>query len=391
MRPSITSRPGLHVSAFYFALFSAAGAHVSFWPVWARDWGLSAAEVGVFAAWMMLARITGGLVGPIIADRRQNPKALMLLSGLACSAIFALHPWIGTRAVLLVASMAGMGLYAAMLPVGEALSNVAARDRGFPYAQARSFGPMGFLVASLTVGSLIGLLGPNLVVWWIAAAILAAAILGWRHPGGRLDSPPDRPTRAEFRALFTARAFVLFALSTAAIRAGQGVLNTYGTLHWQTLGLSDSLIGALWAFALVAEIAFMFLLGPRLLRLLGPVGMIMFAGVASMLRWAAMSLDPTGVALWLLQALHAASFGAGQLGMMRYIELAFPQRLAATAFGAAFGPVGGALMLVVTALAAWVYPAWGGGTYLIGAAFSALGLLLALGLARTMKDLPASR
>ena len=43
------AKPGwTHTSAYYGFLFLALGAHLPFWPLWLSDWGLSAAEIGLY-------------------------------------------------------------------------------------------------------------------------------------------------------------------------------------------------------------------------------------------------------------------------------------------------------------------------------------------------------
>ena len=65
-----------------------------------------------------------------------------------------------------------------------------------------------------------------------------------------------------------------------------------------------------------------------------------------------------------------------------FITRAVPDRYNAAAQGAAGAMAAGGVMALQMALAARLYPALGGATYALGAASSALALLLALALAR---------
>ena len=86
--------------------------------------------------------------------------------------------------------------------------------------------------------------------------------------------------------------------------------------------------------------------------------------------------------LWVLQASHALTFAAGHLGAVAFIAAAAPERLAGSAQGVFGAVAGGLAMAGATALAAVVYPTFGGGAYWIACGMSLAGLIAARGLAR---------
>ncbi len=321
----------------------------------------------------MIPRIVFGLPGPALADRWQVRRLLLAAMGLLCAAIFAAHFRIGSQALLLAGTLLSLGLLSAMLPIGEALGVAAARSDGFPYSHARAIGSAGFLAASLTVGVLIGPFGVNTILWWVIAALLVTAYLGFTHPGGGKVRATNPPGWFEIRRLFANPVFLIFALSTATIQASHAVLNVYGTIHWKSLGFAESTIGVLWSAGLIAEISVMILAGPTLLRRLGPIGAIILSGTGTILRWSLMLTDPVGPTLWLAQAMHALTFAAGHPGMMKFIEIAIPDRFGATAQGMTAGPAGGVMMGIAMGLAALLYPALAGWSFALGVVFAAVG------------------
>lgn len=377
-RPVLLGGAGLLTSAFYVAMFSGTGAHLPFWPLWFSDWGLSAAEIGFYGSFGMAARVAGGLIGPALADRFQARRAFLAWLSLALALTFAAHAVLDARAALFAATMVSMGLLSSIMPLGETLGLTAAKRHGFAYARARGIGSIGFLAANLAVGALIPVFGVRVVLWWVSGAFLLAGLLAFSHPGADQGATDNPPRLADLRRLFFDPVFVLFAFGVAILQGSHAVYYVFGSLHWRALGLSEGEIGVLWAISLVGEILFMIFLGPATVRKLGPIGTAVLAGLACCLRWLILMFDPAGPVLWFVQPLHALTFGAAHLGMMRFIELAVPHRLSATAQGMAAGPTGGIIMGAGMGFAALAYPAWQGRSYVLGLAFAIAGLVLCL-------------
>ena len=212
----------------------------------------------------------------------------------------------------------------------------------------------------------------------IIGCFLASAAAGYTHPGGGKARAAHRPSAREFRLLAAAPMFLLFVGAIGFAQSSHAVYYVYSSVRWRDLGVSDAEIGALWAFGVAVEVGLMAFWGAALLRRLGPAGAVALSAAAGALRWTAMAFDPVGGALWALQGLHALSFAAGHLGAIGFIQAAAPERMAAAAQGI-YGAAGqGLLVAAAMALSALLYPVIGGMTYLLAAAMSATGLVLAL-------------
>jgi PPP family 3-phenylpropionic acid transporter len=381
-RPAVLGPAGLRTAAFYAAVFGALGVHLPFWPLWLTDRGLSPAEIGVFGAVGMAARVVAGFVLPALADRWDARRHMLLALGLLGLVATLAHLIAPDLVWLMVATLALAAAFAGLVPVGDALGSAAARVHGFGYAEVRSAGSASFLLVSLAMGAAIGAVGPGAAPWVLAGFMALSAWTGLTHPGGGRAKAVRRPTMAEIRTLAAAPVFVLFIIAIGLAQSSHGVYYAYGSVHWRALGLSDAWIGALWAFGVAVEVLLMAVYGGALIRRFGAAGAIALSGAAGLLRWTAMAFDPTGIALWALQALHALSFAAGHLGAIAFIAAAAPERLAAAAQGIFGAVAGGALTAASMALAAAVYPWAGGGTYALAAVMSGGGLVFALILAR---------
>lgn len=383
VRPRILSRPGLHTTGFYVALFLATGVHLPFWPLWLSDWGLSPSEIGVYTAIGIAVRVVAGVVIPAIADRLDARRWVLAACAAGGAALFLGHLGISTRPMLLAATIGTGVAFAGITPISEALGLAAARAWNFPYAQSRGIGSSGYLAANVAAGVLIGWTGTWVALWWIVVCLLATAVLAAGHPGGgQVRSTALPPRMSEMGRLMVNGTFVLFIGAVAFLQGSHAVLYSLATVHWRDLGISDADIGLLWAVSVAAEILFMVLLGTVVIERFGAVMTMALASLAGVVRWGVMMLDPVGFWLWPIQALHCLSFGAGHLGAMAFISMAVPDRYAAAAQGASATMAAGAVMALGMVIGAWLYPSLGGQTYGIGLAFSAIGLGLCVALGR---------
>jgi MFS transporter, PPP family, 3-phenylpropionic acid transporter len=378
--PPILARAGLHTTAFYFAVFAATGVHLPFWPLWLRDWGLTAAEVGLYTAVGVAVRVVAGMAIPALADRLDRWRLTVVACAVACTLLFLAHLAVDTRPLLLLVTVAAGTAFAGIGPVGEALGVAAARLHAFPYA--RGLGSVGFLAANLVVGALMARIGTGIALWWIVVCLLGVAALGLHHPGGGGVRDRAPPGFREIGRLIGLPAFAIFMVAVAFLQASHATYYALGSLHWRALALGEARIGALWGFSVGVEVLLMVAGGAWLMGRVGAVGSLALSGVGGLVRWGAMMADPTGSALWPLQALHALTFAAGHLGAMAFIARAVPPRYGAAAQGAAGAMAGGLVLALGMALAAAVYPQLGGRSYGIGLGFSLIGLGFTVWLAR---------
>ncbi len=381
-RPAILRPAGLHTSGLYVALFMATGVHMPFWPLWLADWGLTPEAVGLYTALGMAVRVVAGIGIPALADRLDARRHTVVVCALATMVLFLLHLGITQRGLLLVATLAVGATMAGLGPLAEALGVSASRAEGFPYAQARGIGSLGFLGSNLAVGALIGWTGSWIALWWIVGCMALLAFLAPGHPGGGRVVGRIPPRMAEIGRLVMNPVFAIFMAAVACLQASHAVMYAYGSVHWRDLGVSEPTIGALWAMSVAAEILFMLTIGTAAVARLGAVGAMVLCGVGGVVRWGAMMTDPTGLWLWPLQGLHVLTFAIGHLGAIAFISRAVPDRYAAAAQGATGAMAVGGVMALWMILASLVYPVLGGWTYGIGAVSSALGIAVCLWLAR---------
>lgn len=359
MSAAFTTRAGFLTSSFYAIIFLGLGAQLPFWPIWLSDWGLTEAEIGWMLGLSILARVAGSTLLPAIADRYAIRRLMLAVAGAGTGVIFLAHLGVATKPGLLVLTLAAAFVSAPLIPLGEALGLRAAGWGPFPYAHARAVGSVAFLAVVLATGALLDRFGSNVILYAVTLCAFGAALLGPLHPGGGAPpelgaegaATPDKAGRREAYQLLRNPVFLTFAISIALGHAAHAVFYAYSALHWREAGLSQGIIGALWATGVLAEILLMLGPGRRWVAHLGPARAMAIAALASVLRWGLMMQEPTGAILWFCQALHALTFALALLGSMAFLAAALPPRLAGTAQGLANGLLGGLSVALVTLVA----------------------------------------
>src|SRR5690606_4932927 len=78
-------------------------------------------------------------------------------------------------------------------------------------------------------------------------------------------------------------AFVYFVTGAGLVNSSHGLIYGFGSIYWSSLGLDGTTVGALWAWAVVAEVG-MFALFTRLFSRTTPSMLLVFAGIAGIVR-----------------------------------------------------------------------------------------------------------
>ena len=372
----------MRLSGFYAASFLVTGIQLPFWPIWLASRGFGAQEIGtLFAAAIWVKVLVTPAIGAL-ADRSGRRRAVMgALAAIAVAGYAALWPEAGFWP-LLTLNIVALTAQSALMPLGDTVTLAVARADGLDYGRIRVWGSVSFILASLASGTVLTATSGAAVLPLVlgASALVLLACLLMPSPG-RAESRASR--RSGMRLVAGDSKFWIFIATASALQASHQVYYGFGTLYWRSLGISETVIGWLWAAGVVAEIV-LFWQGARLLRRLGPVGLMGLGGVAGVVRWSL-----AGVVTWLpgiaaLQLLHALTFGASHLGAMHFLSRAVPPPAAAAAqslYAAVSAGLGSGLVML---MAGMLYAHYGGLAYLFMAPLSAAGLIGAIRLRRAL-------
>ena len=247
--------------------------------------------------------------------------------------------------------------------------------RGRAYGPVRLWGSAAFILANLAAGLAAGLIAPTSYVWLILAAWVLAgtASLALRplQPAGAPE--PRRSPRP--RRLLATPGVLPVAIGASLIQASHAVYYGFSSLAWSGKGLSGTVIGALWALGVAAEIV-LFALSARL-PALSPRALLILGATGAVVRWTGMALDPPLALLVPLQCLHALSFGASLLGAVQFLSRVAPDGQAATAQGD-FSTLQGIVTAAATGVSGLLYGSFGALAYAAMAAGAAVGGIVIL-------------
>jgi len=206
-------------------------------------------------------------------------------------------------------------------PIIDAATVRMTRRNGTDFGAVRAWGTVGYVVGA-------GFFGLLITTWGSAAFVPLYLLMCFLRAGlslllPRFRAPGHITTLAE--AVPTAKLrdslkpwFVLPLVAFALVNSSHALLGGFAALIWYENGVPDYYIGPLLAISAAAEAVMMFLwrrFGGRV----SARNMILASCLASVLRFSVMAFNPPIALLFLLQILHAITFGVGYFGIVHFI------------------------------------------------------------------------
>jgi len=359
-------------AAFYAAIFAAVGIFIPFWPLWLGGKGLSASEIATLlaaASWIKILS-TPGIAQ--VSDRSGRPKATMIAIALLSVIAFALLTGASGFWSILTISLVATAAMHALPPLGDSQTLAAVYAQGLDYGRIRLWGSLGFIAAAAAAGPLVEAFGvgsflPMLLCLLILTFCSVIALPNTSEAGpaetGPAESSPAEtnaaessrkpPVKGDWRSLLQPR-FLIFLLCASLLQAGHAAYYAFATIHWQKAGLSESVIGLLWAEGVAAEVL-LFAVSTRITGRLRPSVLLLIGGFCGVVRWLVIGETTWLPALTAVQLLHAGTFGATHLGAMHFIARRAPKGAAATAQSLYAAISGGLVMGLALVLAGRLY------------------------------------
>lgn len=380
----------VRVSSFYGALFVIYGMHVPFTPLWLDYRDLSPQQISMIMAAPLFLRIFATPALALHADRRHAHRATMVALA-----------WVGLAAVCLLTQSTGFWPIAilvtvlvicnsSLMPLAETLAVRGVRAGHLDYGRVRLWGSLTFILASFCGGFVVDAAGAGAGMWLVAlgcALTLAAAHLLPRlaeRENDKSASFAHTPIwqAKEPRVLLASTPFLLFLIAAGGSQSAHATMLNYGTLIWQGQGINATLCGALWAIAVLAEVA-LFAGAGRLMTRFGAANLLIVASALSLVRWILMAFDPPLALLVPLQTLHAITYAGSHIGAICFISQAVPPAMQGSAQALYATISSGVAMGGATLLAGWLRAGHGSGAaYLAMAGIAIMALVAALALRR---------
>jgi PPP family 3-phenylpropionic acid transporter len=346
------SRGQVVFSGFFFAYFCCFGLVLPFLPYWMVSRGLDAQEAALILSSAFVSKVFFGLGVGILADVTGHKKRWILLLSVFTFLGFAVFVQIETFWPMLMVWFVVGALQTSHVPMVDGLAIASARLGKLNYSKARLWGSVAFIASSTLSGLYIAAYSieayPQLLLVLGAVVIVFAISL----PDIR---PQTKTTRKlAFLELFKLPGFAAVVTVSALIQASHGALYGIGTLHWLEAGISESIIGLLWAQGVAAEVV-LFAIGLWLLKKVGVKGLLWMAVIGGTIRWVLLGWSTDVGLLFTVQILHAFTFAATHLAMTQYITQKVPDQLTASAQTLYDALALGALMGISMTLAGGLY------------------------------------
>lgn len=367
------------IALFYAAIFLFIGVHLPFWPVWLTEHGVAAAEIGILLSVSTWIRAFAPPLIAQIADRTGKPKRLIVLLLAATLGIYALFSLAHGFWPLLAISVLGALTFGAVLPLSENLAMRASHEHGFDYGRVRLWGSVTFIVGATFGGRLLVGRETDFILTMMLAALGLSLMASLTLPS--LAPAKSQSACLPIAHLLSRRVFIVFLLAAGLTQASHAAYYGFATLHWRAAGISNDVIGALWAEGVIAEVA-LFAFSGAIARKFGPIRLLALGVAAGLIRWCVLGLTTEIWALVAVQGLHALTFAATHLAAMHFLLRAVPASYSSTAQGLYSGLGTGAMMGLAMIASGALYGAFGGAAFLSMAMLSLAGGAAAIALAR---------
>ncbi|MDR6632774.1 PPP family 3-phenylpropionic acid transporter [Phyllobacterium sp. 1468] len=373
----------LRVALAYFAIFTSSGMHLPYFPLWLEYRALTPTQISIVLSMPLFVRVIAAPLVSMLADR-SNDRAHILTMATILAVIVAAFYFVpfGFIGILIVSLMLAPP-WTSQVPLADTIALSGVRRFGADFAKMRVWGSISFLLTSFVGGVFIQQVGEHIIPWALLATLVAACGMSFIVPRigkPRRLSPLSDVDIADAGRALRRPAFVTFLIATGITQASHAYGYSFSAIYWKSIGIEETMIGALWSISVVAEVI-MFTFFRRLFGRLHPAKVLIIGSAAAMFRWAVFPLIAPaglGVAGFLaVQSLHAFSFALSFLGMQKMIALTIPEERGGTAQGLSTFFIGTSLA-IATMASGPLYSASGIYGFYVMVVLAACGLALAI-------------
>ncbi len=317
--------PYWRLSGFYFFYFGALGALLPYWSLYLKELSFSAQEIGELVAILAATKIIAPNLWGWLADHTGRGLSIVrfatLLSAISFAGVFFGSSFWWLAAVTFLYSF----FWNAALPQFEATTmNHLGEGTGL-YSNIRLWGSVGFILSVVLLGPLLqshgaSLLLPVLLVLFTAIWLSSLMVPDSSTQDAHLEIPSLKKVllRPEVLGLL---------VSTFLLQVSHGAYYTFYSIYLEGYGYDRGVIGLLWGFGVVVEVAVFMRMG-RLIERFGERRLLIASMLLAGLRWLLIALFPQQIGIMTLaQAIHAATYGVAHAAAIHLIHRHFRGRL----------------------------------------------------------------
>jgi PPP family 3-phenylpropionic acid transporter len=323
--------PFAALSASYFA-------HIGFFnpylPLWLKELGFSILAISLLTSVQAATRLFAPYGWGALSDHT-GERVKLLRYATSVALVSSLGLWLDFDARYgvwwLTAVLLVMFTHtSSMMPMSEAaMAHVISRGGAFDarrYGRVRLWGSLGFLVTVFAAGSWFEVFGMKHFPAWTFLSLLAVTVSVWLLPDLKEAVSPHEEKIPVWPILRERAVLWFFASAFFHVLAHIGIY-VFFSLYLDAMGYSKTMIGVLWAFSVMVEIAWFYTQG-RWLPKLSLTGWLIVCSAAMALRMGLTAAFAGMLAVLLFaQALHALTFATHHTVCIALLSQHFPGRL----------------------------------------------------------------
>ncbi len=374
---------------YFLFIFAALGMLIAFMPLYYDQLGFSGVQISTL---MIIGSAALILFAPrygLLYDRANNKRLVLMVSMVIMALTLSTITWIKLFVPILFFWVIFKIVSGPFFSTSENVSYaVAAKstDKGSSsFGAIRLWGSIGYSIAAVVAGWLYQKFGITVNTIFFLALTGLSIITLLLMPESVFEEETEEDDHQEklglsavLKLIVSHRFLWLMALALAISDPTQDGVRSFEPIYMQSLGLGAVFVGLSNSLSAIGEVPFM-MYADRVIRKFGIrqiiIAVILFDLVRRLLVW----FFPSGPMVFITAVITSASFTFRLVGTLTLINITLPKRVTSTANAFIYVTMFGIAYMISNAISGFVYDRFGNqDVYLVGAAFCAVSLLLAL-------------
>lgn len=372
------------MSLLYTASFAVAGPFVQFYTMFLDSRGLSTEDIGYAMGLFAFSKIFSVIITASIVSKSHKPHLFLVGACLTAGFIMLMIDILHLSGQILIPMTFLFSLvWSINVPLTEGFAvRLCHLQPSLNYGRMRLFGSLSFILSGLLAGMLIDNYSITVLLDFIVIATILTALSGLLLPDfytlerqKHIADTTQPPSQNVIKTVLCHRPLMTIIMGTSIMHAGHAVLMQYSAIAWQAQGYTGKMIASFVAVGVIAEII-IFWFNQPLDKKIQIYHYFIIAGLASVIRWIGMSFEPNIIGIFVLQSLHAFTFGALHLGVVRFIRENMHAHYQAASQLIYGGVMWGFVMIPATITAGYLYNDFGQNAYYFMALIAFIGSLI---------------
>ncbi|PPR29685.1 MAG: putative 3-phenylpropionic acid transporter [Alphaproteobacteria bacterium MarineAlpha9_Bin2] len=364
----------LKFSMVYFTIFLVIGINAPFWPLWLSSKGFDSRYISLIISLSVLMKIISNPFFAGLGDKYGNRKIPMLYLSIVASIILFTLSFINYQFLIGVLAIIAWAFFAPLMPITESLTTTAANKYGFDYGRTRLWGSVSFVLMAFLGGILVENYGLQIIPYIMSVGTFLVFISIYLTP--TVYSLPSTH-KIKITTLLRNRSFLPFLLACGAIQASHGMYYTFATIHWKNIGLSETMIGGLWAEGVLFEIVLLAYFY-KIRSYFSFKSLLIFAALTATIRWIITAYATEPLILVFIQSLHSITFGLTHISAIYFISEVMPERAQAKSQALYSAISMGIIMSLAIAISGDLYDAYQEKAFIFSALLALSGAIITL-------------